>query len=137
MFDRILYIVSEKQEDKNFVMDLARRHGSTVLLSGIMAAERRQEARTDGQTRRNVLREDHERKSWHNLYRLEEELKSFGIKSSVIAQEGDIECLQLLASSTRCDLIVMAASNLADRDYKLPDELLPNLPCPLIVTNAP
>lgn len=137
MFEKILYIVSEKQEEKNFVMELARKHGSTVLLSGIMTGEYRQEVRTDGQTRRNVLREDEERKSWQGLYRLEEEFKSSGIKSSVIAQEGDLDHLQLLASSTRCDLIVLAASNLADKDYKLPEELLPNLPCPLVITNAP
>jgi hypothetical protein len=137
MFDKILYIVSDKQEDKSFVMELARKHDSTVLLSGVVAAELRQETRTDGQTRRNVLRENDERKSWHGLYELEEEFKSSGIKSSVIAQEGGIDHLQLLASSTRCDVIVMAASNLADRDYRLPEELLPNLPCPLIITHAP
>lgn len=134
MFERILYVVSEKQEDKSFVLEMARKNQSTVLLSGIMA---RQEVTTEGETRRKVVREEKERRSWHDIYRLEEEFKSSGIKSSVIAQEGDISSLQLLASTTHCDLIVLAASNLADKDYKLPEELLPNLPCPLVITNAP
>ena len=134
MFEKILYVVSEKQEDKSFVLEMARKNQSTVLLSGIMA---RQEVTTEGETRRKVVREEKERRSWHDIYRLEEEFKSSGIKSSVIAQEGDISSLQLLASTTHCDLIVLAASNLADKDYKLPEELLPNLPCPLVITNAP
>jgi hypothetical protein len=137
MFERILYIVSEKQEEKSFVMDLARKHDSTVLLSGIMAAECRQQMHTEGQTRRNVLRENQERKCWLDLYSLEEEFKKGGIKSSVIAQEGNIDSIQLLASSTHCDLIVLATSNLADQDYRLPEELLPNLPCPIVLANAP
>jgi len=136
MFERILYFVSEKQEDKSFVMDLARKHQSTVFLSGIMAADRRQQMRSEGETRRKVLREEQERRCWHDIYHLEEEFKASGVKSSVIAQQGNIDTIQLLASSTRCDLIVLAASNLADHDYKLPEELLPNLPCPLVITHS-
>ncbi len=137
MFERILYIVSEKQEDKGFVMQLAREHKSTVLLSGIFTTGCRPEVKTDGSTRSKVVREDQERKCWEDLYHLEEELKVDGIKSSVITQEGSLETLQKLAVSTHCDLIVLAAGNLTMNDYKLPDELVPNLPCPLIITNTP
>jgi nucleotide-binding universal stress UspA family protein len=136
MFERILYIVSEKQEDKHFVLDLARKHGSTVLLSGIMVPECQLQVKTDSSTRARVIKEDQERRCWQDIYSLEEEFKASGIKSSVIAQEGSVDRIQQLASSTHCDLIVLAAGNLVDSDYKLPEELIPNLPCPLIVTNV-
>ncbi|MEO0079469.1 MAG: hypothetical protein ABIK44_02170 [candidate division WOR-3 bacterium] len=135
MFQRILYIVSEKMAGKDFVIDLARKYGSTVLLSALAPCEHLQPARTQGETRKESVREKEERKSWHKIYELEDEFKSQGIKASVVCQEGGLEKLQLLANTTRCDLLVLAADNLADHDYKLPEELLPNLPCPLIITN--
>jgi hypothetical protein len=136
VFERILYLVSEKQEEKSFVMNLARQHQSTVFLAGLIASERRQDGHSEGETRVRALREERERKCWHDLYHLEEELKSSGIQSSVIAQQGNIDTIQLLASNTRCNLIVLSASSLLEHDYKLPEELLPNLPCPLIITQS-
>ena len=136
MFNEILYIVSEKQEDKQFVMKLAKENGATVLLSGIMVPECHLQVKTDSSTRARVIKEDQERRCWQDIYALEEEFKANGIKSSVIAQEGSLDKIQKLASSVNCDLIVLAASNLSDDDYQLPDELLPNLPCPLIITNS-
>ena len=137
MFKKILYIVSEKHEDKDFMLKLAKQHNSTVLLSGMLATKSRQQAKTEGPTRTKALREDQERKEWQDIYRLEEELKSAGVRSSVIAQEGSIDNIQMLATTTQCDLIILAASSLEDDDYKLPEDLLPNLPCPLIITNSP
>jgi len=136
MFKRILYIVSEKHQDKDFVMALARTYGSTVLMSAIAAAELCQPARTQGETRKETVREKEERKRWHDIYQLEDEFKSQGIKASVVCHEGSLDKLQLLANTTRCDLLVLSAGNLADHDYKLPEELLPNLPCPIIITNT-
>jgi hypothetical protein len=134
MFERILYIVSEKQEDKRFVMELARQHKSAVLLSGVMSRECRQIS-TDGHTRTKVVNEETERQCWQDLYSLEEEFKAAGIKSSVMAQEGKMDNILGLANSSHCDLIVLSSSNLSDSGYRMPDELIPNLPCPLIVTN--
>ncbi len=136
MFEKILYIVSEKQGDKRFVMDLAKKNGSTVLLSAILHPDSHLQMKTDSSTRARVLKEEQERRSWLDVYALEEEFKAAGIKSSVMAQEGNVGSIQSLAASTHCDLIVLAAGNLADDDYKLPEELLPNLPCPLIITNS-
>jgi hypothetical protein len=133
MFQRILYVVSEKPEDKYVVMELARAHGSTVLLTALISAENPEKERAEGTTHRRVLLEDRERKSWHYLYRLEEEFKAAGIKSSVMAQEGAVADVETLAHNTRCDLIVVGASSLADTNYRLPDEFIPNLPCPILV----
>ncbi|MBN2536672.1 hypothetical protein JXB37_00175 [candidate division WOR-3 bacterium] len=135
MFERILYFVSEKQDDKHLVMELARSNGSTVFLSGIMDPECHHEVLADGNTRPEARREDSERKCWQDIYRLEEELKKAGVKSSVIAQEGKVENIQKLASSTHCDLIVLSAASLEDSDYQLPEDLLAELPCPLLLTN--
>jgi hypothetical protein len=134
LFDKILYIVGEKQDDKHFVMDLARRNDSSVLLSGVMSRECRQ-VTTDGHTRTKVVNEETERQCWEDLYSLEEEMKKAGIKSSVMAQEGNVGNIQSLASSTHCSLVVLSAESLSDDDYRLPEDLLPNLPCPLIITN--
>ncbi len=136
MFQRILYIVSEKQEEKHLVKDLARAHDSAVLLGAMLAIGSGHEVSTEGKTRRRVLREEHERRSWHNLYRLEEEFKAEGIRASVIAREGDVEDIQTLAHNTGSDLIVLSASSLAGTNYRLPDEFIPGLPCPIIITNA-
>jgi len=135
MFEKILYIVGEKQEDKRFVMELAKKHDSTVLLSAILHPDCHIQLKTDSSTRAKVLKEEQERRCWQDVYEMEEEFKAADIKSSVIAQEGNVESIQSLATSTHCDLIVLAASNLEDADYRLPEELIPNLPCPLIVTN--
>ena len=134
MFEKILYIVGEKQDDKHFVMDLARSNESSVLLSGMMSRDCRQVS-TDGHTRTRVVNEETERRCWEDLYSLEEEMKKSGIKSSVMAQEGNVGNIQSLASSTHCNLVVLSAENLSDMDYRLPEDLLPNLPCPLIITN--
>lgn len=135
MFERILYLVGERQEDRRFVIDLARKHDSAVLLGSVLGADCKPQVKTDGTTRSKVLREDLERQCWQGLYALEEELKASGIRASVIAQQGNPDSIQMLASSTHSDLIVLAASILADEDYRLPAELIPNLPCPLIITN--
>jgi hypothetical protein len=136
MFDTILYIASEKQDEKGFVMDLARKHGSTVLLSAVMVAGHRSELPTESRTRTDARREEQERRCWQDLYRLEQEFKSAGIKSSVVVQQGDVEKLRPLVTSTRCNLIVLAAGNLAERNYRLPEDLLSNLPCPLLITQS-
>lgn len=133
MFERILYIISEKQEEKHAVMELARRHQSTVLLSAISPVESCPPPRSEGETRQEVRREEHERQCWQDIYRLEDEFKKSGIKSSVVAQLGTLDNLQFLANSTRCDLVILPTSILADFDYRLPEELLPNLPCPLLL----
>jgi hypothetical protein len=133
MFQRILYIVSEKPEDKYLVMELAKAHGSTVLLSALITAENPEKERAEGTTHRRVLLEDRERKFWQYLYRLEEEFKAAGIKSSVMAQEGSVADVETLAHNTRCDLIILGASSLADTNYRLPDEFIPHLPCPILV----
>ncbi len=135
MFEKILYIVSEKQEDKQFVMDLAKKNNSTVLLSAILHPDSHLQLKTDSSTRARVLKEEQERRAWQDIYKLEEEFKAADIKSSVMAQEGNIESIQSLATGTHCDLIVLGSSNLADEDYKLPEDLIPNLSCPLIITN--
>jgi hypothetical protein len=133
MFQRILYIVSDKPEDKYIVMELAKAHGSAVLLGALITMENAEKERTEGATHRRVLLEDRERKYWHYLYRLEEEFKAAGITSSVMAQGGSVADVETLAHNTRCDLIVLGASSLADTNYRLPDEFIPHLPCPIIV----
>lgn len=136
MFKKILYIVSEKQEEKHLVMDIARAADSTVLLSALFAIGCGHEVSTEGGTRKKVVREDRERKCWHDLYKLEEEFKAAGIKSSVMAREGDVDDIHTLAHNTGSDLIVLSASSLAGLNYRLPDEFIPGLPCPILVVNA-
>lgn len=134
MFSRILYVVGERQQEKHFVMDLARKHESSVLLTGVMTRDCRQ-VMTDGHTRTKVVSEETERRCWQDLYSLEEEMKRAGIRSSVIAQEGGVKNLQSLVHSTRCDLVVLPAAGLQDSSDQLPEDLLAELPCPLLITN--
>ncbi|MBM3315687.1 universal stress protein [candidate division WOR-3 bacterium] len=136
MFKRILYVVSEKQEEKHVVVDLAKAGDSAVLLSGLLGLCHLDEVNTEGATRRRVLLEEEERKCWRDLYRLEEEFKSAGIKASVMAHEGDIEDIQALARNTNSDLIVISAASLAGSNYRLPDEFIAGLPCPIIIANT-
>jgi len=136
MFKKILYVVSEKQEEKQMVKELARAHSSDVLLSAMLAIGCGHEVSHEGATRRRVLREDRERKCWQDLYRLEEEFKADGIKASVMAREGDVDDIQAVAHNTGSDLIILSSSSLAGDNYRLPDEFIPSLPCPIIITNA-
>jgi hypothetical protein len=137
MFERILYIISEKQEEKETVLNFARHHNSTVLISGISPIDGCPPPRTEGATRQAVRAEDYERRCWQSIYRVEEEFKQSGVRASVVAHLTTIDNLQFLASSTRCDLIILPVTILADHDYRLPEELLPNLPCPLLlITNT-
>ncbi len=136
MFKKILYIVSEKREEKHLVMDLARAGDSTVLLSALFAIGCGHEVTTEGATRRRVVREDRERKCWHDLYRLEEEFKAAGIKSTVMAREGDVDDILTLAHNTGSDLVVLSAASLAGSNYRLPDEFIAGLPCPILLVNA-
>lgn len=136
MYKKILYIVSDSQEEKHQVMDLARANGSAVLLSALFAIGCGASVRSEGQTRERVSREDREHKCWRGLYRLEEEFKAAGIKSSVMAREGDVADIQTIAHNTGSDLIVLSAESLAFSNYRLPDEFLANLPCPVLITNV-
>lgn len=133
MFERILYIVSEKEEEKGIVLTLARAHGSIVLLSGLNPLDGCPPSRTEGATRQAVRIEEYERHCWQSIYRTEEEFKQSGIQASVVASLTTLDNLQLLANTIRCDLIILPVSVLADRDYRLPEELLPNLPCPILL----
>ena len=134
MFKKILYIVSDSQEEKHLVMEIARCGDCAVLLSALLALGC--DLRTEGKTRGRVVREDRERKCWHDLYRLEEEFKAAGIRSSVMAREGGISDIQTLAHNTGSDLIVLSASSLALAGYRLPDEFIASLPCPILLVNA-
>jgi hypothetical protein len=133
MFTRVLFIISEKPEDKHFVLELARLHGSAVLIGALVTADNPENEKAEGATHRRVLLEDRERKSWQRLYRLEEEFKAAGVRSSVLSQRGTLADLETLAHNTRADLIVVGASSLADSNYRLPDEFIPQLPCPIII----
>jgi hypothetical protein len=133
MFNRILYIIGERPEDRQFVLELARTHASSVLLFALVTAEIPELQQTEGATHRRVLLEDRERKSWQRLYRLEGEFKAAGVKCSVMAQQGVVADVETLAHNTRCDLIVIGASSLADANYRLPDEFIPHLPCPIVI----
>lgn len=136
MFSRILYIVGEKPEERFFVIELAKTHGSSVLLAALITGENPERDKTEGATHRRVLLEDRERKSWQYLYRLEEQFKAEGIKSSVMAQKGTIADIETLAHNTHSDLIIISASSLADHNYRLPDEFIPNLPCPIVILHS-
>jgi hypothetical protein len=133
MFSRILYIVGEKPEERHFVMELAKAHDSAVLLGALIAAQNPEKERAEGTTHKRVLLEDRERQSWLRLYKLEEEFKAAGIRSSVVAQRGAMVDVETLAHNTHADLIIISASSLADSNYRLPDEFIPQLPCPIIV----
>lgn len=134
MFKKILYIVSDSQEEKHLVMDIARSGDCAVLLSALLALGC--DLRTEGKTRGRVVREERERKCWHALYQLEEEFKAAGIRSSVMAREGGVDDIQTLAHNTGSDLIVLSASSLALAGYRLPDEFIASLPCPILLVNA-
>ncbi len=133
MFKRILYIISEKREEKHLVMELARQDDATVLLTALNPVNPCPPPLTEGKTRQVVRQEDYERQCWQDIYRLEDELKKSGIKASVVAQLGTIDNLQSLAHNTQCDVIILPVSVLVDHNFRLPDELLPNLPCPLLM----
>ncbi len=133
MFERILYIISEKQEEKHQVLTLVQKQQSTVLITAINPVANCPPSRTEGTTRQVVRIENYERRCWQNIYRLEEEFKQAGVKASVVAQLSTIDNIQFLASTTHCDLVILPISILADHDYQLPEELLPNLPCPLLL----
>lgn len=136
MFKRILYIPSDKKAEKEKVKHLARAGGATVLLSGIFHTTTTCDKLTDGKTYHQGLREDNERTCWAELYDLEDEFKAEGIRSSVLVQQGDIRELPTLAHNIGADLIVISLSSLSDQQYRLPDEFLVRLPCPIIITNA-
>jgi len=136
VFKRILYVVSESQEEKHLVMDLARRGDSVVLLSALFGADCGTQVRTEGRTHQRVVKEDRERRCWHGLYELEEEFKAAGIKSSVMAREGGVADIRALAHNTGADLIVLSAASLASANYRLPDEFLAGLLCPIVIVNS-
>ncbi|MEO0005015.1 MAG: hypothetical protein ABIK18_04290 [candidate division WOR-3 bacterium] len=133
MFERILYIISEKQEEKHFVLDLVQKHSSTLLLSALTPVGKCPPPLTEGQTRQAQRQEEHERRCWQDIYRLEDEFKKAGVKASVVAQLGTIEELQSLVTKTHSDLCIIPTSVLADYDYSIPEELLANLPCQVLL----
>ncbi len=133
MFERILYIISEKEEEKHTVMEIARQYNSTVLLAAISPVPTCPPPLTEGKTRQVVRQEDYERQCWQDIYRLEDEFKKSGIKASVVAQLGAIDNLQSLVHNTHCDIIILPISVLSDYNFHLPEDFLPNLPCPLLL----
>ncbi len=133
MFERILYIISEKQEEKGIVLELVTKHQSTLLLSALKSPDTCSPPLTEGKTRQAVRTENHERHCWEDVYRLEDEFKKAGIKASVVAQLATIDNLQSLAVTTRCDLIIIPTSVISDFNYHLPEELLANLPCQVLL----
>ncbi|MFO7638342.1 MAG: universal stress protein [bacterium] len=138
LFGRILYVVSEKLDDKQLVTDLARAGNSAVLLCALIDPDADCDDRparlTDGMTRRRVRLEEQERQCWLDVYAVEEEFRSLGIRASVVARSTTFENIQALASSTGCDLLVLPASVLPAEDRPFPGNLLGNLPCPVLVT---
>ena len=138
LFRRILYVVSEKHDDKQLVLDLARAGNATVLLCAVINPDSCSGERpvrfAEGATRREARREEIERQCWLDIYAIEDEFKASGIRASVVAETGALEHIQTLASSTNCDLLVIAVSDLPDSDCPVPDDLLRNLPCPVLIT---
>jgi hypothetical protein len=65
-----------------------------------------------------------------------EEFKAADIRSSVMVQKGTFADIETMAHNTHSDLIVASASSLAESNYRLPDEFIPHLPCPIIILNS-
>jgi hypothetical protein len=136
MFERILFVVSDKADDKRFVLELAQRHSSMVVLMALVGTETPEKQRSAGATHKRVLREDRERKGWQTLYHLEEEFKAAGVRASVMVHVGTVADIDTVGHNTRADIIVLPASLVADTNYHLPDEFIPQLPCPIVILNT-
>lgn len=133
MFTRIIYIISEKQDEKNTVLKIARQYDCAIYLTALSRTDQCPPPLTEGRTRRDTLQELHERRCWQDIYRLEEEFKRNGVKASVISQLVTISNIHSLASSTQADLIILPVSVLGDFDYKLPEDTLINISCPILL----
>jgi len=83
------------------------------------------------------VREESESKAWQELYQLESDFKKSGVEVSLFLEEASILELESFLRSIKTDLLILPVEHLRYYNYKLTEEFLTDLPCPVLLVGKP
>ncbi|MDH5185671.1 MAG: hypothetical protein OEZ20_06505 [candidate division WOR-3 bacterium] len=137
MFKKIVLLTSKKKEGNDLALELASQQHSRLIVMALI--EPKQIVRmVQGRGRKeDDVREELESKAWQELYQLESDFKKSGVEVSLFLEEASILELESFLRSIKTDLLILPVEHLRYYNYKLTEEFLTDLPCPVLLVGKP
>lgn len=137
MFKKIVLLTSKKKDAINLALELAKQqHSRLIVMALIEPRQIIQMVQGRGRKEEDV-REELESNAWQELYQLESDLKKSEVEVSLSLEETSIFELPLFLRSIKTDLLIMPVEHLRYYNYKLTEEFLTDLPCPVLLIGKP
>jgi hypothetical protein len=137
MFKKIVFLTSANREVNSLVLDLAKQPQSRlVLLALIEPKSITQISQTSGR-KESAVREELENIAWQEIYHLENDFKKFGVKVTLFLKETSLFDIQSFLRSTKADLFILPVARLKNHNYKLTEEFITELSCPVLLVGKP
>lgn len=137
MFKKIVLLTSKKKEGNDLALELtSQQHGRLIVMALIEPKQIVQMVQGRGRKEDNV-REELESKAWQELYQLESDFKKSGVEVSIFLEEASILELESFLRSIKTDLLILPVEHLRYYNYKLTEEFLTDLPCPVLLVGKP
>ena len=150
MFKKIVYLVSTKPELNTLALNLAKQCGfrpieskpdrviaSRLILLALIEPKHVVQIVQDTSRKEFDVREELESKAWRELYQLEHEFKESGAEVAVAVDENSPLEIQPFLRSINADLLILQVERISAYNYKLPEEFLSDLPCPVLLIGKP
>lgn len=133
MFKKIVLLTSKKKEVNNLALELARQHHSRLIVMALIEPKQIVQMAQNRDRKEEDVREELESKAWQELYQLESDFTKSGVEVSLSLEETSIIELQFFLRSIKADLLILPVEHLRYYNYKLNEEFLTDLPCPVLL----
>lgn len=150
MFKKIVFLISTKPELNTLALNLAKQCGikpieskpgpviaSRLILLALIEPKQVLQIVQSSSRKESDVREELESKAWRELYQLEHEFKESGAEVAVAVDENSLFEIQPFLRSINADLLILPVERIGSYNYKVPDEFLSDLPCPVLLIGKP
>lgn len=140
MFNRIVFLITLKAEDKNLAIELAKKHRARLILLSLIDPRPLTQTVQDTGREESLVREELESKAWGDLFNLESEIKQSELEKMEVAvavEECSIFELQSFLRSVKADLLILPIEWLRFYNYTITEKFLADLPCPVLIIGKP
>ena len=133
MFKKIVLLTSKKKDANNLALTLAKQQHSRLIIMALIEPKQIIQM-AQGRGRKEVdVREELESKAWQELYQLESDFKKSEVEVSLSLEETSIFELPAFLRSIKTELFILPVEHLRLYNYKLTEEFLTDLPCPVLL----
>jgi hypothetical protein len=137
MFKKIVLLTSKKRDANNLALELAKQQHSRLIVMALIEPRQIMQMVQGRGRKEDDVREELESKAWQELYQLESDFKKSDVEVSLSLEETSIFELPLFLRSIKTELLILPVEHLSYYNYKLTEEFLTDLPCPVLLVGKP